>query len=449
MDNTGIKILVNEFRAINNAEIVLDGITVVSGENGSGKSTLSKLLYFLFQTTNNFDDLIKESLSNDLKGLMTTLDILYREIFLLIKKSEKENMNVKFRSRDFLYPPFSGDLHEQQIKLIKAVDSLKDTYLHYFQDISNDTILKERITRFENMLINEMKLTSENEANNSFPKLLDILKTEINKRFDIAFSYVETRPVKLFYDSLREVFPNTKLPKNLEVTEFGTQIISNKLNMLSHSYIIQNVAYIDTPMSMGEDFSENKHWFDLNEKLRYPNDSNANTHLSNIIQSEIIKGDISFEESSSPIEDEGYIFRREDGSIFNLLECATGIKSFAILQLLLKNGFLNDKTLLIIDEPEAHLHPQWIIEYARLIILLSKELGVKFFIASHNPDMVGAIKYISEKEGIVDKVNFYLSRRIEKSHSYNFIHLGTNIEEIFASFNIAIDRINLYGITSE
>ena len=36
---------INEFRAINNAEVQLDGITVVAGENGSGKSTLSRLLY--------------------------------------------------------------------------------------------------------------------------------------------------------------------------------------------------------------------------------------------------------------------------------------------------------------------------------------------------------------------------------------------------------------------
>ena len=114
---------------------------------------------------------------------------------------------------------------------------------------------------------------------------------------------------------------------------------------------------------------------------------------------------------------------------------------------MLKSGFLNSKTLLIIDEPEAHLHPQWIIEYARLIVLLNKEIGVKFFIASHNPDMVSAIKYISDKENSLDNVNFYLSEKEPDSFNYNFKHLGTDIEEIFASFNIAIDRINLYGAT--
>ena len=133
--------------------------------------------------------------------------------------------------------------------------------------------------------------------------------------------------------------------------------------------------------------------------------------------------------------------------IVNLLNSATGVKSFAILQLLYKNGFLGKNTLLIIDEPEVHLHPQWIVEYARIIVLLNKEIGVKFFIGSHNPDMIGAIKYIAEKEKVDDNLNFYIAEDKEKKLKYTYRSLGTDIEDIFKSFNIAIDRINLYGAT--
>jgi predicted ATPase len=139
-------------------------------------------------------------------------------------------------------------------------------------------------------------------------------------------------------------------------------------------------------------------------------------------------------------------FKRVDGAVFNLLDVATGIKAFSILQLLLKNGHLNEKTLLIIDEPESNLHPQWIIEYARVIVLLNKALGVKFFIASHNPDMVSAIRYISEKEGVLKNVNFYLANKQENTFVYNYHYLDKNIDPIFESFNIAINRINQYGI---
>ena len=100
--------------------------------------------------------------------------------------------------------------------------------------------------------------------------------------------------------------------------------------------------------------------------------------------------------------------------------------------------------MLIIDEPEVHLHPQWIVEYARMLVLLNKELGVKLFIATHNPDMISAIKYISEKEDVSQQLNFYLAQS-NPDFTYGYKALGGDIDEIFGSFNIAIDRINLYG----
>jgi predicted ATPase len=162
------------------------------------------------------------------------------------------------------------------------------------------------------------------------------------------------------------------------------------------------------------------------------------------INTEIIKGQVTADDSIYATE--GYKFLRNDGQIFNLLDVATGIKSFSILQLLLKNGSINEKTLMIIDEPESHLHPQWIIEYARIVVLLNKQLGVKFFLATHNPDMVSAIRYISEKEGTLEKVNFYLAEQSDEKFKYNYKSLNTDIEPIFASFNIALERINQYGI---
>lgn len=129
-----------------------------------------------------------------------------------------------------------------------------------------------------------------------------------------------------------------------------------------------------------------------------------------------------------------------------MLNCATGLKSFSILQLLYQQNYLNDKTLLIIDEPEAHLHPQWIVEYAKLIVLLHKEFGVKFLISSHHPQMISSIKYIAEKEKVDEKVNFNLGEKAEE-YTYNFKNHHTDIEPIFASFNIAFDKMDEYAAT--
>ena len=130
----------------------------------------------------------------------------------------------------------------------------------------------------------------------------------------------------------------------------------------------------------------------------------------------------------------------------SLKDAATGFKAFSYLQRLLENGNLNQETLLMIDEPEAHLHPQWIVEFARLLVLLNKELGLKIMIASHNPDMVYAIHDIAHKEGVLSDTRFYVAQPDEENpHQYVYKDLEHEIGEIFDSFNIALDRINIYG----
>ena len=103
--------------------------------------------------------------------------------------------------------------------------------------------------------------------------------------------------------------------------------------------------------------------------------------------------------------------------------------------------------MLIVDEPEVHLHPKWIVEYARVLVYIQKYLHTTILIASHNPDMISAIKYISEKEKVADSLTFYIADEVESEGfgKYKFKNLGTDIEEIFSSFNIALDRISQYG----
>lgn len=151
-----------------------------------------------------------------------------------------------------------------------------------------------------------------------------------------------------------------------------------------------------------------RHWNDMNRIIRDNSHRGYSRSINNLIKNDILKGDVVYEENDFISV---FKYKRNDNQEFDLTECATGIKSVALLQLLLKNRFLDENTLLIIDEPEAHLHPQWIIEYARVLVLLHKKLKVKFFITSHSTDMVSAIKYISEKSELVKMYLFMLQMK--------------------------------------
>jgi len=71
---------------------------------------------------------------------------------------------------------------------------------------------------------------------------------------------------------------------------------------------------------------------------------------------------------------------------------------------------LDKNILLVIDEPEIHLHPKWQVKYAYIIVKMVK-YGVPIIISSHSPYMIQALKYFAIEEGIIDVTRFYLAEK--------------------------------------
>ena len=153
----------------------------------------------------------------------------------------------------------------------------------------------------------------------------------------------------------------------------------------------------------------------------------------------IILGEFEYNKSNKD-----FIYRKQ-GYAFDKKNVATGIKSFGIIEILLKNKQLDENTILIIDEPEVHLHPQWIVEYARILVLIHKYIGCHIFISSHNPDMIQAIRYISEKQDVLKSLDFYLADE-DDNKKYTYRHLSKDIEPIFECFNVSLNKIEKYSI---
>lgn len=416
--SANVRVNIANFRAIRKAEIKIDGITLVAGENGSGKSTLSKVLYFLYKTVSRYDDLVKEQLFRKLTRISFYIEILLQDSKMSIRDKREIREDLKKVLTD----------NEENDWLV-LIDKLKRLYGNSNENI----IVKNRISLITKDIFGDDFY--ENSQIN-----FDRIKELITNSFKETEGIISSRPISLFTNELAKEFSGGKLPSKFEVLEFDDIIVSLSKNNLSIPYTIRNCVYIDTPMSITVE-GKNTHWDDLNILL---SDGNKNSNSEDIQDiSKIINGDVYIEDD---LFDDDFKYKRIDGKTFDLLDVATGIKAFSILQLLLKGGHLTKNTLLIIDEPESNLHPQWIVEYARIIVKLNKHLGVKFVLASHNPDMVSAIRYISEKEGILDNVNFYLAEREKETFTYNYKDLGKEIDPIFASFNIALDRINQYGI---
>lgn len=87
-----------------------------------------------------------------------------------------------------------------------------------------------------------------------------------------------------------------------------------------------------------------------------------------------------------------------------------GLKAMGLLQAAFHSGAIGTDDVLILDEPEVHLHPEWQIRYAEFIVLLQKAFNLTILLTSHSPDFVQAIRLFSRKHGLTGRLNGYISR---------------------------------------
>ena len=104
-----------------------------------------------------------------------------------------------------------------------------------------------------------------------------------------------------------------------------------------------------------------------------------------------------------------WIYEFKNNKELNLKNLSTGLKSFAILKRLIENGNLKENGTIILDEPEIHLHPEWQLLFAELIVLLQKEFGMHILLTTHSPYFVNAIEVYSEKYKINEKCKYYIA----------------------------------------
>ena len=86
---------------------------------------------------------------------------------------------------------------------------------------------------------------------------------------------------------------------------------------------------------------------------------------------------------------------------------------FSIIKMLLNMGEIDNTTMLILDEPEAHLHPKWQNAFAEIIVLLVKELNVNVLLTTHSPNFMLALDAFMRKYEIAEKTNFYQTDVLE------------------------------------
>ena len=397
-----IKISVKDFRAIHCADIDLNGITVIAGVNGSGKSTLSKLLYTIFNKVKALDDVYW----NAFRLKIQPIEEVCQQIFDTLKPSGLNYL-------------FGIDVEGLRNDVQKAISLLTDSY-------SQDEKTKRLVS------IIKYNLGVDIKGREDLNIILD--------KFDEAVARYEDRKRNRSFEELgNEIaseLQDDDIIRKVSVSEYGYTFFGPGVESVPLLHSVKFCTYIDTPKKLEIPFSYNE-WESINSQK----DATYHQEISKYLSDNILKGEASYSEQWKTL-----IYQRNDGQTFDLSQSATGVQAFAFLQLLLKKGLINDRSLIIIDEPEAHLHPQWIVEYAKVLVELNKKTKARFFIATHSTDMVSALRYISEKEETLDHLSYYRAVPSDAdAYTYDYQNMGTDIEPIFESFNKSYELIEKYG----
>lgn len=395
----------------------------------------------MIDTITDFDGYLLTDFRENIKELLITLYRIRMEVSLG-RRTSSDVLPLPQIDMDAIS---SVNDIEQIPLIVERLHALVSDYskviLDYFQSDRISDAKKNRILRF----------LSKDDSQSDIYSTIEGFSVSLNQKLDllqkhlVARSYLRNREdaVSFIHDILNE---EDNVPSNVELSEDNVNVWDKRLGTLLG---IDQVIYIDTPMPFElSDIKNNIFLKRLYDRMTVPSKVlvPAQKKLLQRI-SLILSGQIALRKNL--FEDDKLYYERKDGKLsLPLDKLATGMKTFAYLFQLLKNGCLNDKTVLMVDEPEVHLHPQWVVQYAHIVVLLHKMLGVKIVLASHNPDFVAAIHAISKKEKVADKTNFYLSKKIDgSSYEYEFEPLGNNIDPIFESFNLALTRIQQYGDT--
>lgn len=397
-----LKISVKDFRAIHSASIDLNGITVIAGVNGSGKSTLSRLLYTIFNKVKTLDDVY--------------WSVFYSETFAIREVCQQIYDTLKPSDLNLL---FGTTVEEVRNEIQKAISLLTDSFSH-----------DEKIKRLLSIIKYNLGIEIKNKED------LNLIMDVFNKTAARYEDRKKNRSFKELGNEIASELQEDNIINKVSVSEYGYTFFGPGVESVPLLHSVKFCTYIDTPKKLEAPFFYNE-W----NHIKSPNDATYNQDISKYLSDKILKGETSYSEKTSSL-----IYQRNDGQTFDLSQSATGVQAFAFLQLLLKKGLINDRSLIIIDEPEAHLHPQWIVEYAKVLVELNKKTKARFFIATHSTDMVSALRYISEKEETLDHLSYYRAVPADAdAYTYDYQNMGTDIEPIFESFNKSYELIEKYG----
>ena len=395
-------------------QIAIDGITVIAGENDTGKSTVGKALFAVF---NSFYDVDRQVLSERIDSIESVLS-------LVLKNANRTPVRYYIRI-------LAEDIASHQVSLSQKSG---------FKDRISESVLQmveksgEGIDDFRLIEVNDS-----DEVVHRIQEIMDVSEEEILK------AIVEKKMDTEFNGQVTNLFTNKKGEIRLQIKDksIALSIENNRVTGIENAINLHvEAVYMDDPFLLDTIpypyFGIRSRYADHRTHLRKKIFDNAskktaveeiivNNKFQNIYEkiSSVCSGEIVRSNQKE------YSYKSADSDkLLDVRNLSTGLKTFVILKTLLLNGGIEYNGVVILDEPEIHLHPEWQLLFAELIVLLHKEFDVHILLNTHSPYFLRAIQVYSAKYEMADKCRYYLSEN--SGNQAAITDVSDDIERIYA-----------------
>ena len=400
---------------IKEADIRLDGLTMIAGENDTGKSTIAKLLYCIIKTFNRAEEYGKTYIERKIKNLIEDYSDTFRKkpdnaaaemaknTFNQIERHAMELLNV------------ADDKNEEKEKIKANISASVNDFMNAIKRISDIEI---DIQKMANQILDIIASKQEKD---------DIYKRSFQSFIISAFS----DEIVNKYSRNQKYFVTGKEGKKTIFEISGTHGAADL--RLNDKLYFQDATFIESPilLNLSAAITSSRTILDIKGDTKKKVELLGKAYVAQYVKDFILKlTDKKMEGMDSVIIDnirqiingnfyydqiEKEFILERGNKIFKGLSIASGIMLLGSISILYQGGFLNKKTLLIIDEPENHIHPQWLIRLAEVLVKLVKQ-GIPILLISHSPYLIEAVKLYSDKFLEKGKKTFYLSKK--KSNTF-------------------------------
>lgn len=409
-----MRLILENIGMLKKADIEINGISLIAGPNDSGKSTINKLFYSVVRGL-NLDRKTFETEKNKL------LKKDYQDVIKVLKANKIDTTDIQ-----------TDDITKEWIKKTSSLQEKINITEHQKTEFTNKI---HRLNYYYNLNYDSKDAREE--------EIYQYLTNEFNKQISSVYLEKESRV------EIIDIVESSSF--NIDEYRNSAKIVSLESNI---DLYYNDAIFIESPLAIDNTLESHISLFESEEKIT----RGRKTHLQKVLSNQLPKNTNVSQEHSVIIEEitnkifqimngevivdsvEGITYRK-NGEDIDIDNVAIGIKSFGIIQLLIKKNRLNSRTLLIIDEPEVHLHPNWQIKYAEILVLLSKYLDIPMLLTSHSPYFIEALEAFSKKYKFTEQTKFYLTEKTEDFKFAEVKDVSDNIIPILDSISSAYYEI--------